>query len=384
MLGFCQAILEHLSRITLCATPSRKITPAGFLRMLIANKPSYQIVNADSALKLSNGNGHIRDLKVKYRRRALPQETGTVDDCSIQAKPAYREMDIAITNYRHYAFFIAEDDLFRYCEEATEMVRLNGAPTPFMMEIFSLIMESANAMIGAVDQDLLTIQATRFGTNVVTGTNASTTVNFPGANAGVDLEFDEGMIKILQDAALNEMCGNLNIVGHGNFNAFTISQMVACCNQLGIDSSRFTGFNWYPDIYSQETWGANQIGVFDPNSVGFVEIDRYVGRRAGRRMGGASEFFNAPLPIDCPECNGNYDGLSFDFQVRYLDCPQVIDVDCGGEQEVGRGYIVDISKAFSLFNIPADAYQNEEDPYDCYTDRLFGNNGTLRYTVTNA
>lgn len=378
-LGFCPPVLAHLRSISECNTPSSKITPAGFLRLLVENNPQTRIINADHALKLDDGSGHIRDLIVKYLKRAVPEQTSTSDDCEINNMNIYNELTIPTTNYRKKTFLIADEDLARYCADATAMVAGNGAPTGFMREMLDQIMVEANALIGAIDMDLLTLQATRFGVNVHTGSNAAETINFPNVNAGVNNSFEDGMIHILQDAALNEICGELLIAGHGNFNAFTLQQMVACCNQLGIDSSRFTGFRFYPDLYSQDIWGTNHIGVFSQGSVGFVELNRYEGFRSGRK--GTSEFFTMPLPIDCPQCNGGYDSIDFDVQLRYIDCPTTVTI-CGEETTVRSGWALTLGKSFGLFNIPTDAYQNTAYG-DCYTDRLSGNNGTLRFIATN-
>lgn len=377
--GFCPPILAHLCAIAECNCPSLKITPAGFLRLLLENRPDVSIVN--NGLRLDDGNGRIRDVILKYLKRSVPGQSSTVDNCDIDIVQSYNETTLATTNYRKLSTYVSDIDLARYCAEATEMIRINGFPTPFMREFMDRLITMANGLIGDIDQDLLTLQLTQFGVNVVTGTNAATTVNFPGANAGVDNFYTESMIKILQDAALNEMCGDLLIAGHGNFNAFTLQQLVACCNQLGIDASRFTGFRWYPDIYSQTIWGTNHIGVFSRGSVGLIEINRFKGFAAGQK--GTSEFFTIPLPVDCPECYGGYDSLEFDVQLRYVDCPTTINVGCVGETTISRGWILSVGKSFGLFNIPTDAYQHEAYD-DCYNDRLAGNNGSLRYIITNA
>lgn len=379
--GFCPPFLAHLKAVAGCNTPSSKITPAGFLRLLIENRPTTQLINPESALRLDDGQGHIRDLVLKHLKRAVPGQISTADNCQIDIVQDYSEVTVATTNYRKVALYISDEDLSRYCAEATNMVRIGGFPSTFMQEFLDRIMMAANGIIGAIDTDLLTMQAIRFGANAANGgSNAAVTVNFPGANAGVDNFYTEGFVKILQDAALNEVCGDLLIAGHGNFNAYSLQQAVACCSQLGIDTSRWTGYRFYPDIYSQTIWGENQIGVFSAGSVGFIELNRYEGRRAGRK--GTSEFFTMPLQVDCPECNGTYDNMDFDVQLRYIDCPTLINVGCVGETVVPRGYVLDIGKSFGLFNLPTDAYQNEAYD-DCYNDRLTGNNGTLRYIIAN-
>jgi len=60
--GYCPYVLSHLKTIAGCNAPSSKITPAGFLRSLLENRPNVEIINPDSALRLDDGAGHIRDL----------------------------------------------------------------------------------------------------------------------------------------------------------------------------------------------------------------------------------------------------------------------------------------------------------------------------------
>lgn len=378
-LGFCSALVAHLKAVAECNTPSSKITPGGFLRSLLENRPRTEILNAESALKLSDNLGHIRDVILKYRKRGVPDAVATSDNCDIDVAPQYNEVTLPLTKHAKYGIYISDEDLARYCADATTMRTPAGWNTPFMNDFIDAVMEGANAVVGKIDQTLLTEMLTKFGINAVTGTNAATTVNInPDANSR---DLNEGITKILADAAFNEMCGNLMFVGSGLFNNYELQNLAACCAANGIDTSRFTGYTWYHDLYAADIWGANQIGVFSSGSVGFIDIDRYRGWRAGRK--GTSEFFNAPLPVDCPQCNGGYDNLRFDMQLRYVDCPTLINVGCEGERVVDRGYILYISKSYDLFTLPTDAYQHTAYG-DCYNDRLAGNNGSLRYVITNA
>lgn len=376
--GFCPYFLAHLKAVAGCNTPSSKVTPPGFLRSLLVNKPTTEIVNRDS-LKLDEGNGHIREVRLKYRKRAVPQAVATSDNCDIDIAPQYNEVTLPLTEFAKYGIYISDEDLSRYCADATAMRRPNGWPTPFMDDFLNAVMESANGVLGKMDQTLNTKMLTKFGINVVTGTNAASTVNInPDANIR-DLE--DGVTKILADAIENEMCGELVFWGSGLFNNYTIQQIAACCAANGLDTSMFTGYQWFNDLYAKAILGTNQIGVYSKGSLGLIEIDRFRGFRAGDK--GTSQFFNAPLPIDCPECNGGLLDMNFDFQLKYFDCPTTINVGCEGEQTIDRGYVLFISKAYDLFSIPTDAYQHTAYG-DCYNDRLAGNNGTLRYIITNA
>ena len=379
MNGFCPYLLAHLRAIAQCNLPSAKITPAGFLRALLENRPNVTIINSEQALKLDDGSGHIRDLVLKYRKRAVPQNTSTVDNCEVDVQPQYSETTVTATKFRKLAIFMEDEDLARYCADATNMIRVNGMPTPFMQDFMDGLMEQANGLLGAIDIDLLALQAANFGVNVVTGSNAARTINFP-QNTTIN-NLDSGMTRLLQDAIENEVCGDLILVGSGLMSNYNIQQQAACCANNGVDTSRFQQFRFYNDLYAKQQWGENHVGAFSRGSVGFVELNRYQGFRAGQK--GTSTFFTMPLPVECPECYGGYDNLVFDAQLRYLDCPTTINVGCEGEKSVGRGWILDLSKSFGLFNIPTNAYQGTNYD-DCYNDRLLGNNGTLRFVITNS
>lgn len=372
--GFCPAILRQVREIAQCNTPAFKITPAGFTQKLLEDKPSMQL------LTLSDGNGHQKDVRLKYKKRILPSQTSTDDTCNINYIPSWLEMALATTNFRQVAFFIDDTTMAKYCADASASVMVGQPSTPLMQEFFTDVMNSVNGLIGAINQDLLTLQAIKFGVNVVTGTNTAQAVNIPKDATQYDL--NTGITKILADASVNEFCGQIDIVGSGIFNNFNIQQLVSCCNAAGVDMSKFSGFRFYHDLYAQAAWGANQVGVFSQGSVGLIDIIRYEGFRAGDR--GVSQFFTMDLPVLCPNCNGGYDSMTIDAQLKYFDCPQQIESECDGDVPINRGYALILSKTFGLFNIPSDAYQNEAIYSDCGTDRLSGNNGTLRYTITNS
>lgn len=372
--GFCPSILSQLSDITQCNTPSFKVTPPGFLQKLLEDKPSLQL------LTLSDGNGHQKDVRYKYKKRIVPSQADSEDNCNINYIPSWLESSLATTNFKKIAHFIDDEEMARYCADASRTVMVGQPGTAIMQETMTNIMNSVNGLVGAINQDLLTLQAVKFGVNVVTGTNTAQAVNIPKDATQYDLS--SGITKILADASENEFCGQIDIVGSGIFNNFNIQQLVSCCNAAGVDMSKFTGFRFYHDLYSKAAWGTNQVGVFSQGSVGLIDIIRYQGFRAGDK--GVSQFFTLPLPVLCPNCNGGFDALEIDAQLKYFDCPQDIESECDGTVPINRGYALILSKTYGLFNIPSDAYQNASQYEDCATDRLSGNNGTLRYTITNS
>lgn len=375
--GYCPYVLAHLKTVAQCNAPSSKITPAGFTRALLENRPRVEIINPASALKLDDGKGHIREIRLKYRERGLPAQTVTEDTCSIEVIPAYKEMTLATTNYRKLGLYLDDETLAHYCADATEMVRTNGMPTALMADFMDMVMENSNALIGAIDMDLLTLMATKFGTNVVTHSTAAMNINFPQSTVVNNL--NTGMTQLLQTASQNEVCGDLIMFGSGLFNNYNLQLPAVGLAATGVDNSRFRQFKWYNDIYAEAILGTNHVGAFSAGSLGMIELNRYQGWRAGLR--GTSEFFTMPLPIECPECYGGYDSMDFDVQIKYEDCPVEVIVK-GVPTTIQRGWVMYIGKAFGLFTLPTDAYQGTAYD-DAYNDRLVGNNGTLRFSISN-
>lgn len=369
-LGYCPSLLVHLKSLQACNYSGTKITTSGFLKHLLeqrASTPNHQLtINGE------DGSGHYRDVTVKYRPRVTPSQISDSLDCDIDKIPVYTEQSITRTTDRKFAFTITDETIARYCAEASQTVMVGRPATPFMQEHLSYFMQMLNGFIGSIDTALLTSMATNFGTNVVTGSNAAQTVNIDQDGDINDLT--TGLTKLLADAAANEMCGDLAIVGSGLMNNYMIQRVAQGLASNGVDASRLTGFKFFHDLYCAQTWGVNQVGVFEKNAVHFVDLNRYVGFRAGTK--GTSTFFNLPVPVECAGCNGDYSMLGLDVQVKYRDCPETVNVS-GYESgiTVDRGWDVIVSKSFGLF-VPNENYES--------TDRLNGSNGTLRYTITNS
>lgn len=315
--------------------------------------------------------GHQRTLTVSYTKRPLLSQVQDEDDCDINNLPTKSEWDLGAMRHKQYSFFVSDDLISRYCSEFSSSVGVGNPATSVMREHYDRILEGANILLKAINQDLVTLASTEFGTNVTTGSNAAKTINIAPTPS---LDLDAGIIQLLQDLQENEICGDPCIVGGGLFSAFDKSLLMACCNSAGFDYSRVGLPKFFFDKDSQSIWGSNQIGVFAPGSVKFISRNKYVGNFAGEK--GNSMFFTIKLPtaeFGCaPEC---LDELVFDVQMKYIDCPTSISVN-GTAQTVNRGWQFIISKDYSLWVQPDDAYR--------VGDPLAGTNGALRYTITNA
>ena len=369
--GYAPYLLQHLKVVAADNAPETKVTPTGFLKLLLENNPLLKIPDFEK-LRLSNGEGNIRQVQLKYLQRARPSQTSTSDDCDNDLIPAYAETTLTAVTFRKISFYISDQDIALYEEQASKTVALGLPPTEFMQEHLTTLMSLVNGLVGAINKDL--ISRVQFGTNINTGVNTATALNIPQDVTTHILTL--GIGKLLADAQDNEFSGMPLLAGGGLFNNFM--------NEKGFSTAGFTGINnaqamqqlkWYYDNYTQASsgaWGIDRIGMFSKGSVGFVDLQKYVGFRAGTR--GISTFFQISLPVMPAQNDGTADLMTFDAQLRYIDCPTEISTGYS-TVTVNRGWQLIISKNYDLFQLPTDAYQTG--------DPLYGNNGALLYQVSN-
>jgi len=363
MNGFCPSLLYHINEIAGENAPGRKMHVAGFLAMLFCCQNS-----SASLLNAAYDGGHNRPLAVKYRRRPILSDVQDEANCDINTQPGYQEWNLPGLRHKQYSFHIADDLIRQYCIDASRMRSVGAPPTQAMQEVYELIVEGANIVLRAINQDLVIAQATEFGVNAGTGSSGGKIINIP--RNGNDFVLDNGIIDMMQDFQDNEFCGEPCIVGGGIYSAYDKAAAIACCNAAGMDLSRVSAPRFFFDKDTQSIWGANSIGAFAPGSVKFVSRNKYTGVWAGQR--GPSFFTTLPLPVNEFGCADDcLRDLVMDLQLKYNDCP----VDDGNGGTLEPGWQAIISKDYSLWTQPDNAFQ--------LTDELYGTNGTLKYFVSN-
>lgn len=365
--GFLPYLLLTQKQVFGGATPSQKITPLGFLAMLLGNTMP-NIVSST----IDDGSGHVRDVKIKYRPRSIAGLSITTDDCTVQSKPMYQEQTIPALSFRKHGIFLDYDTIAKYEKEASETIALGkpALPKGIVMEIYNSLIEAANGLLQDVNGDLLTAQAARFGKNVTTGLNTAKTVNFPLSTASNPLT--QGLTMLTQDVMQNEIkMGNFFLVGDGLINGVYVQQAYNTQNTKDQNyPALFPKYYWDPMATSK--LGANQFGVFEKNAVQLINVNKFNGFIGGDKL---STFLTTiELPLADSLGGTELQSFKFDLQIRHIDCPQEIEIG-GVTTMVPRGWVVDLMANYGLFGIPSDAY--------LAGDRLTGNNGTLRYTATN-
>lgn len=357
--GFAPYILRSLKTLAGINYPGTKIRTAGFLQLLLENTNI-------AGVQLVEENGHQKVAKIKYMQRVSPSLVADNDTCDVDFVPAYKEADLNATRFSKIAFYMSRETVSKYLEDASRMTSIGSPPTRVMQEIVDTISHMANSLIGKIDQVML--NDVDWGVNVVYGNDAVQDLNINKDATVFDL--DSGYAKLLNDAFENEFFGQLLIAGQGKFNMLELTRMAGALstNQSGLDISRFTGYKFYPDAYSKNSvkWGGDNIGVFAPGSIHFVDFTKYVGFRTGKL--GTSTFFQLTLDV-----NGT--PMKFDAQLRELDCPTEIPNVYGTPTLYGEGYVLYLKKAYGLFQLPVDSYGA--------SDELVGNNGSIHYKITN-
>jgi hypothetical protein len=371
-LGFAPALLTHLKVLMEQNYPGTKITPSGYLKLLIENNPSLRIssINGESidGLKRSTVGGHIRDVKLKSLPRITPDQISDEDNCENDFGFQYSESQLDTPLFSKAGFQLEWSFVERYQQEASRLVSTANPNVSILNEMLEQIMHAVNGLIVNMDRKLLS--ATNFGVNVTTGLATAKTININGDGNRLDLS--DGVIELLSDAQENEFVGDLLMVGSGLFNKYNIAKNALGINGAGINQGALNGYKWYYDIASATPFGgANRVGAFAKGAVGYVDIDRYIAWKSGRH--GTSWFAQIMLPVESTAGVAPI-MMPFNLQIRELDCPDTA-FDGYETRTMGRGYQILISKNFGLWQQPKSAFQS--------TDRLANNNGSLLYEFSN-
>lgn len=374
--GFCEAILLHLESITGQNYPGKKVTIPGFTQMLLDQPDS------PTAIQEGFTGGHKRAVRVKYSVRGTVSQVSTTDTCQVDVQPLFKETDVTISNFVSKGFWIPDDLMRQYCEDASRFVSIGQPATPIMNQVLGWVLEGMNSLYQKQEQVLTTAMASAFGKNVTTGSATAVAVNIEQDGNLNDLT--AGVLKMLTDAETNEFCGSPMFVGAlgGLMHSYDIQRRNrGLYPGVGLDNAGLldaSGFKFYASGQTGTTWGAQHVGMFAPGSAHYLEYLQNVGSWAGNR--GNSTFSTIVDPrVQCWSPAG-MSNVRWDMQVRYADCPEDVEnfISSGylsNSAISGRGYYVRIYKYYDLFTTPTDANDG--------ADRLAGGNDTLRYVVSN-
>ena len=363
-LGFADALTKHIAKVTAENTPQFKLNWQGHLNLLKTNNNADVVRINDQA-----DPGHRRTVIIKARQRYNVGHTDTAKSCDNVLVPAYFERNVNLSNTRQIAFYIDDETLARYPNEATANASAGTPSTPLMTEFLLMIKEGADALLSGVNQDVATLMAAAIGTNQRTGNAAASAINLVLNTTNNPL--NQGLTQVMTDYQLNESAGRPMMVGTGLIHNFMLQQQAKGMDQSGMNTPiQANGFSFFQDPFAATSLGANQAIVYEPEAVQLVEYMEYQGFKAGDKQ--TSFFFTFFLPM---QVNERVKMIEFDAQLKYYDCPTTLtDAYYGTSVTVNKGWSLIISKQFGLFTID-QAYRA--------TDRLNGNRGSYRYSFTN-
>ena len=370
--GYCPALLRHVTEVANGNSAVGKIHVAGFLKMLFCCQNS-------SVNPINDGfqsNSHRKTLTVAYRQRPTLSHVQDTDDCDINRIPTKAEWTLPNLLHKQTTFYISDSEIQQYCDEASRTVMVGLPATAMMQEHFSLFVEHANILLKAINDELVAEMSTQFGKNVTTNSEFAKAINI--ARNGQTVNLTDGIIEMMNDLRENEICDDPCMVGGGLMASYDMIRMAQGLSQSGIDASRLPIPSFWYDKETQNVWGTDSVGVFAKGSVKFLSYNKYLGAFAGSK--GSSIFFTAPFPVNeftgCVDMLQCLRDLRLDVQMKYIDCPTVVDVN-GVPTTVNRGWQVILSKEFQLWVQP-----NTTNEYAA-GDPLYQTNGTLLYEISN-
>ncbi len=349
--GFVEALIKNIGFLSGLDNPQYKITPAGFLQMLLENPTMAKISNAKQIL-----NGAERELKVRYVQRGLESDVSDSDDCDTPLGLTFKETTIGRPLFSKIGIYISDEDMRKYDNEAQKTLAVGTPSAPMMVALYEALLTKINGLVQKINANLLSTQAAKWGTNAVTGSNSPLNVRLSPGGMRIS-----PIVTLLEHYQLNEGVESPVIVGNGGINRIKlVDQFQKAPDSLG--NKEYMPLKVYHDIRSTTAWGQNHFGLFTPGMVGFVDFNRNVKPYAGLR--GGSYFFTLPVPVQLAD--GKYKNLVFDCQLKYQDCPVEKD-----DAIIPRGWHLIVSKSYGLYNAPADIFAEE--------DRLHGVNGSFHY-----
>lgn len=359
-LGISLAVLKAQKEIFGNAAPSTKITPAGTLAYGLSNQRANILSQT-----VDPRTGYIRDVTIRYPKRAAAGESVTDDDCSLQSEPAFFDQTIPTLSKRFKGIWFDMPTIKTFEADA-----LAGRSTTTMAIVMDALMNNINGLLQDINADLAGSLVT--GMNITTGLTTAKTVNFTQNTTNNVLT--AGMTSIMADIMAHETnVANVDIIGAGLINNYMLQQRAKGVDQSGVDTSGLALPNFWYDPAFTGTFGANHFLVVEKNSVQFINACMNRGNAITGRFG-SSEFDTITFPIT--DAAGNSLGnLEFDIQYKEEDCPgdRLIGEDTSAK---GRGMSVIVSCHYALAQVPAAAYLS--------TDRMYQVNGVWRYVATNA
>jgi hypothetical protein len=354
----CPAILIGLEEILKDGAPYKLFTQAGLLQSLYDpdNRQPNSVVQSVDA-----DNGHPKSVRVKHKQRATPADTSTTEDCTGGTAKPYFEEVFTVNQYRQHVINIKESDVRKLCDNASKLVKVEGAAfntwegnsysLALMAEAVMEIMADFDPLRQAINTDLHTSLNLNFGK--YQGGTAINTFNMYRANNATGLQEGapvlSGFNRFKQEMRRTSLSGLPIVVGEGALDLALGALEYGCCNLNGTDfgaMAKNPGFKYYTDfsVGTDAIGDSNGFVAYMPGSMQFADWNKYVGGFA--RPIGVVERGTIPDPV--------VPGLKYDMKI--------IPNACSGSSLV-ESYDIIISLHFDLWTAPTTQFQAADRNY---------------------
>jgi len=362
--NICPAILTSLSDNLINNSANVKIH-GGTLAALTdpANLATGNIIRQAN----DNGTGHSKEVRVVYKQRLTADDTESVKSCDFdQNAIPYQEIDVPITQYRSVNFSMTEEQLRVYCDSYSQLVTLTGSTDPgtivtrangigraggalsVVRELFNDFQLASNALIQAMNQDLLTSISAGFGAWYGQGGTIAPETYVVEDYATGSL-VPKGLFQMKQ-AYMNSGFNGAPIIvgGPGSLQRVWMNDsryFGQAANGLDYSTVRSnTGiaeFYFDPNIITGGPLGSNENGavVFAPGSLLYLPFLQYVGNFGDI---GTMKRFTMPMP-GLPQ-------VKTDIRILSDECDEL--------------YKVYMECYFDLFAAPTNLFKSTDDNYN--------------------
>ena len=329
--------------------------------------PTNRAAVRQEVLGLDADNGHVKSVRIWRKQRQIVTDTAAVKSCPITGteKPIFEEV-ITPTLYREISLKVSETAIRKLCDQYSKLVRVPGArigdnranaqPLAIMAEMYNELGIDFNALRRAINIDLLTAAATKFGT----WKGGALSKSFPvyrsvdGAAGSIGSPIMDGFNIFMQEIRRTGFNGKPLVVGEGIFDRSNMSLQVGCCNNGGTDFGQMNEsamYKFYRDIdVTTGTGSADGLIVYMPGSLAFISYNEYVGSFASKI--GNMERGTIADPMT--------PGLTYDLRISPDEC--------------GEAYVLTMGLRFDLYAAPTTLFK--------VGDTLAGVNGVFKALAT--
>lgn len=366
--NICPAILTGMgaNAINNPLNVNSHVGSLGALNSPLTTRRGYEIEQANN-----NGTGQKKTVRVAAKQRLIAADTVETKDCDPGEEIPYFEETIEISQYRGVKSVMNEETLRTFCVEYANLVQITGVSLPgeivskgrdmaearaslsVVRELFDNFLASEDALIQAINIDLLTAMDAAFGTYV--GGATSKTFQVEKAEGGID---PNGFFQFKQEILKLGYNGPPILIGDAG-----------AMQRIWMNDSRYFGQG--ADGINYETMRNN------PGAADFYYDQNLAATLSGANANSAVVFIPGSL-IYLPfiQYTGNYGkiGNMWRMSMPFSKIPTVnMDVRILPD-ECEENYAVWMECFFELFAAPANMWKTG--------DFLEGTNGVLKASFT--